>query len=116
MSEDCFKNTTSAGGAQGAGTPQRNLLFANRFRILKQKIFAPKGDMTNEAANSFNTQATATPFSWFIPLGGLRINFNAGTTASIANVIDNSIHVIAFASSASLTPRITYNARLRFVG
>jgi len=55
-------------------------------------------------------------FDWFIRLKGLKVKFNAGTTASIANVIDNSLHIIAFASTTDPQAKISYNARLRFVG
>lgn len=114
-SEDCFKNTSAA--ALGAAQVQRNLLFGKRFRILKQKSFiiAPK-TLCITAANLFNHGGANVPFQWFIPLKGMRINFNAGTTASIANVIDNSIHMIAFVSSTDGNPTIRYNARLRFIG
>jgi len=35
------------------------------------------------------------------------VKFNAGTTASVANVIDNSIHVIAYASNITGVARLS---------
>lgn len=114
-SEDCFKNTTA--GAQVAPNPLRNLLFGKRFRILKSHNFILQPMNTCVLAGPlFTTGAMRRNFHWFIPLKGLKVNFNAGTTASIANVIDNSVHVIAYTNSVTGTPTISYNARLRFVG
>jgi len=115
-SEDVFKNTGAA--ALLAASPMKNLLFGKRFRILKSSTFMfPMVQNTVEGDNLHSSSGQQKAFRWFIPLRGLKINFNGGTTASIANVIDNSIHVIAFSSnSISLSPTIQYNARLRFMG
>jgi len=114
-SEDCFKNLSA--DASGAPNPLRNLKWNNRFRILKQQKFdlslktlAPSNDATHWAWGGNRRN-----FHWYIPLKGLKVNFK-DTTADVANVVDNSIHMIGFANNTSLTPLITYNARLRFVG
>jgi len=114
-SEDCFKNTSSE--VIGNAAPLRNLLFGNRFRILKSKTFemGPR-TISHFAVDSFSVAGRTVDFHWFIPLNDLTINFNAGTTASIANVIDNSLHVIGYSTAAAQTTTLTYNARLRFVG
>lgn len=113
-SEDCFKNT----GADGAVAvmPIRNLLFGKRFKILKEKLFTMHPNITQQAANDFSSQRVDQNFAWFIPLKNLKINFKNGTTADIANVLDNSIHVIGFASLASPVVNLSYQARLRFMG
>jgi len=113
-SEDVFKNQMNT--SAGAADPLRNLLFASRFRVLKSGTY----DLTPNnnghlAANDFYHGGSLVDFEWFIPLE-MPVNFNSGTTAVIANVIDNSIHVIAYASSTFNTPTIQYNARIRFMG
>jgi len=114
-SEDCFKNLGAAAGL--APNPIRNLLFGKRFRILKQRTFEMNLDTcTQQAANDYSWPGKRHNFRWYIPLKGLKINFNAGTTASIANVVDNSIHMIGYANSTATVPLISYNARLRFLG
>lgn len=113
-SEDVFKNTIAS--ANLAQIPQKNLLFGNRFRILKEKIFTARPSLTILAANDFSSSSDAMTFKFYIPLKGMKINFNGGTTASIANVIDNSIHVVAFKGTTTEVVAISYNARLRFVG
>lgn len=111
-SEDCFKNTNAA--ALTATAPMRNLLFGNRFRVLKtwilQSDYKPAYDGTN-----IEVGGNHVPFEGLVPFpAGLPVNFNAGTTASIANVIDNSIHVIAYGTGSAAT--LSYNARIRFRG
>lgn len=114
-SEDCFKNL----GANAGTAPDciRNLLFGKRFRVLKQRRFDMSlHTLTQQAANDYSYAGRRLDFKWFIPLKGLKINFNSGTTASIANVIDNSIHMIAYANTIAPQCVLSYNARLRFVG
>lgn len=111
-SEDIYKNL--AGVVYGNVAPLRNLLFANRFRVLKaERINFDKLTLGAAAANDFATNAMSREIDWYLPLE-MPVNFNAGTTSSIANVIDNSLHVIAF--SVQGTAILTYNARIRFQG
>lgn len=115
-SEDVFKNST----AQTAGNcnPFKNLLFGNRFKILKTAVFNMQFDtLAAAAANAYASHGKSKHFRWNFKFPkGLHINFNSGTTASIANVIDNSLHVIAICNNATSTPTLTYNARIRFQG
>lgn len=114
-SEDVFKNTLAS--AATATAPQRNLLFGKRFRILKQGLFnLSMAPVTQQAANDYSMASVCKSFKWFIPLKMMKVNFNSGTTSVIANVIDNSVHLIAFANQTTTVPRISYNARLRFIG
>lgn len=115
-SEDCFTNPTAS--ALAAASPLKNLLFGKRFRILKERVVnMDVQTLSHFAVDSFSYGGVTKTFKWFIPLNGLKVKFNAGTTASIANVIDNSIHCIAFATNIAIAaPTITYAARLRFVG
>lgn len=110
-SEDCFKNTSAA--AALAAKPQRNLLFANRFRVIAKKQFILKHPTATYDGTNIEIGGDTREFHWFKKMN-LPVLFNAGTTASIANVIDNSLHLIAFASASN--PTLAYNARIRFVG
>jgi len=112
-SEDCFKNTTADTGS--APNVMRNLLFSSRFRVLKSQIFHLDVPISHFAVDSFSSPGIRREFDWFIPLN-LNVNFNAGTTASIANVIDNSLHMICYTNSTNGTPLLNYNARIRFQG
>jgi len=112
-SEDVFKNTSAAGSL--IVDPTKNLLFGNRFRILKSQVYdlTPVGIVA--ATATIAHCGVRRDFDWYIPFkGGLQVNLNAGTTADVANVIDNSLHVVAF--SVASNNAIGYNARIRFQG
>ncbi len=113
-SEDVFKNTGAT--AVMASNPQKNLLFMNRFRILKsQKFLLTPRTLSHFAVDSFSWNGEIRHFNWFLPLN-MKVNFNAGTTADIANVIDNSLHIICYTTEVGAVPVLSYNARIRFVG
>lgn len=114
-SEDCFKNTN--GAIATICCPQRNLLYGSRFKVLHEEtVEMSTPTLTQNATNEFSTAGHSHLFKWFIPLKAMKVNFNAGTTASVANVVDNSLHIIAYANNATLQPYLAYNARLRFYG
>lgn len=115
-SEDCFKN--DSGDAQLAACPMRNLLFGSRFRVLRQGVFdLTPVTLSHIAVNLFSHNGRSVIKYWHVKFpGGLPVNFNAGTTASIANVVDNSLHMIAYSTTTTGTPTISYNARIRFRG
>lgn len=97
--------------------PMRNLQFTRRFKVLGHKMFT-FGNIT--AAN--DTGSTGG-----IVMGGLSRNFKffknlnipcnfTGTASTVANIMDNSLHIVGFSTGTALAPTISYNARLRFVG
>jgi len=114
-SDQVFKNGTA--DVYGIPCPLRNLLYASRFKVLKTGVFDlnPVSITSNGAADTFSWCAKQQHFNWYLPLD-LVVNFNSGTNASIANVVDNSLHVIAFCDSNYNAPKLTYQARIRFVG
>ena len=61
------------------------------------------------------TAGLTQAFSIFVDLKDLVTTFT-GTTSDIANIADNSLHVIAFTVADSGAPILSYNARLRFMG
>lgn len=113
-SEDVFINPVN--DAAGNTEPLRNLLFANRFRILKaEKISLDYPSVGVEGDNLHSAPALMRNFEWYIPFAeGLPVNFNGGGTNVIANVIDNSLHVMAFTRQGAAL--LSYNARIRFRG
>jgi len=117
-SEDVFTNQ-SAQSIQAA-TVQRNMSFTNRFEVLKSmQLRIPATSASNDAAGTFGVHGIDVPFKLKKNFGpeGCRVQFNVtGATADVANVIDHSVHLIAFTSSTLMTPTISYNCRMRFVG
>jgi len=112
-SENVFKNFAASDLMNVNVT--KNLLFGNRFRILKSQVVDLTAHGAFAAAANYASNGIRREFDWYIPFkGGLPVNLNAGTTADVANVIDNSLHVVAFATLTGCT--IGYNARIRFQG
>lgn len=117
-SETCFKNTLAS--ADSAVDPLKNLLSGDRFRILKSQVYdlTPISAFPTSANCGFN--GVRRDFDWYIPFkGGLPVSLgsgdaNSGKNADVANVVDNSLHVIAFSTRG--VAKIAYNARIRFQG
>lgn len=112
-SEDVFTNP--AGSGTTATSPFRNLQYSKRFRVLASKKvqfppFSPTWDGTN-----LEQCGQAKDFQMSVNLKDLVVNF-VGTTAGVASVADNSIHIIAYTNSTAAAPTLSYNSRLRFVG
>lgn len=113
-SEDVFVNPS---GSNICGDqPMRNLQFINRFIVLWSKhIERPDRQGVSWDATIGEYSASGVKFSMYKKLA-LPMHFT-GTTAAIANIADNSLHVIAWARvTSALSPTISYNARVRFVG
>ncbi len=115
-SENVFVNKSAA--AVLAASPMRNLEFSTRYRVLKSKQFVIQNpNIANNAASTGNLvqQGLQRQFKMFVDLKDLGVTFN-GTTETVANITDNSLHMIAYTSSLTLFATISYNSRLRFMG
>lgn len=112
-SEDVYKNLNNQTAT--LAKPLRNLLFAQRFKVLKSASFQMPAPTVTYDGTNIEQGGTQVNFEWFLPME-LPVNFNAGTTSSVANVIDNSLHVIAFVTSPDVAVSLAYNARIRFQG
>lgn len=117
VSEQVFTNPNS--NAATNGFPLRNMSNTTRYKVLKHKTIRPSITVTaTDGANTCSNDANSRSFilSW---RGTLPVSFGTGTTADVANVVDNSLHLIAFATGTStdtLAASINYNCRIRFQG
>ncbi len=114
-SEDVFTNHSATGAL--ASSPMRQMQFTQRFRVLDTF----ECDMGNP--NAFNeTGATGGAHQMgLVQAFSLSSNLTfrtqySGTTETVANITDNSLHVIGYCSNVVLAPTVFYNARVRFVG
>lgn len=112
-SEDVFTNPGA--NASTNTLPLHNLQYSKRFKLLR-KWHLTRAPLTllAETQNSLSADGQCYPFSGFVKLG-IPCNFT-GTTGVISNIMDNSLHVIAYTNSTDGTPSISYNARVRFRG
>lgn len=110
-STDVFKPLCT--GAATSTQPFRNLLYGGRFRIIKMKRYILQNAALSYDGTNLEQNGIMRNFKFFKKMR-LPVNFNAGTTSDIANVTDNSLHMMAW-SSLGLT-YISYGARIRFIG
>jgi len=86
-----------------------------RFKILKDMVVQAPVAATTSDADTIHTGFYSKYFSIF-----KKLNFTTnytGTTAVVAGIMDNSLHLIALSDQgATDTVKLSYNARLRFMG
>lgn len=116
-SEDVFTSLQLA--APLRTVPLRNLNFGKRFRILKTwHIHSGDRHMAyNTTAAAMVQTGTTVVFSTYLKMR-LPINLDAGADADVANIVDNSIHLIwnSDPALASDVPTVRYQTRMRFIG
>lgn len=115
VSESVYINPGNSGG-QMLPSPLRNLSNSKRFRILASQFVAPGGVVAG--TDGTNTNSVAQQNSTYVNLswkGSVQVN-TTGTTADVASVSDNAIHLIAYAGTTSFTPVFTGKSRVRFMG
>ncbi len=111
-SEQVFKNDSA--NAFLAANPMRNMQFTQRFRILDTATVTI--DQLQMAWNGANMEASGMSFPFKLSSNVVFSTQYSGTTETVANITDNSLHIIAFTSSVGAAPLLDYNARIRFVG
>lgn len=111
--EDVFKTLASGDDTNSV----KNLQNSARFIVLKDKTWLiPRARaVSNEgAANLFSSPRILVPIKMGTTFRKpIRVN-HTGTTAVIASVADNSIHLIGCATNASAL--LSYSTRIRFTG
>lgn len=113
-SQQAFVNP--ANHATLACSPLKNLLSGNRFITHKVWQFtAPMPGVTANDTTDVLIMGQNIPFSFFKKLS-MVVDFNGGTTNVVGNVVNNSLHLIAYTNDSSWNATISYNARVRFVG
>lgn len=106
--------------------PLINMTNSSRFRVLKT-VRVSAADFagsvqpfvrltgTGGTTDDVQQQGANVPFSMFVNLRDMKVNFT-GTGSLVSNIVDNSLHIVAFTSRDSANPMISYNCRLRYVG
>ncbi len=95
----------------------RNLQSVQRFKVLadkKYRVAVTQGQVNEGAVNLFANGATTTPFKLSYTFKTPIKVSCSGTTAAIASITDNSLHVIGTSNNGAAT--LSYTSRLRFTG
>ncbi len=111
-SEDVFKNDSGSGSM--AASPMRNMQFTQRFRILDTAEFIMQDP--NISYDGTNIEMNGVMQEWQLSSNLTFSTTYSGTTETVANITDNSVHIVAYCNALGLVPQISYNARVRFVG
>lgn len=99
-------------GATYKTLAHRNLQYSSRFNVLWKKIFVLRyNNFFTDGANTATLRGGRQKFVIYKKLN-IPVTFS-GTTADIANVQDNSLHLIGWGTT---DVDYEYEARLRFVG
>lgn len=124
--QDCQTNSTQAQGEDvmqsptTANAPLASNTFQNinnfgRFRVLKDKVFSFMNPNMGYDGTNLEQAGLIKPFKFNVVFNPpIEVRFNATNGGSVADIIDNSFHVIANISSADLTPYISYQCRVCF--
>lgn len=115
VSEDAFINPSTLGAAM-MPQPLRNLANSKRFKILDRVYVEPGGAYAfNDAAATGsigNQVAPVVNLSW----SGEITACCTSTTADVASVSDNAIHLVGYAGTSAFTPTFIGKSRVRFTG
>ncbi len=111
-SEDVFVNP--AGVAATAASPLRNLQFISRFQVLATRRFDIQSPEMVWDGTNVEQGGRVRKFAIYKKLE-IPVN-HTGTTAAIASVSDNSLHIVGYTTSTGMVPTISYSSRVRFVG
>ncbi len=93
----------------------RNLQFTSRFRILDKVAFNMVMPGFSGSDTNYDLHGSVRKFKLSAKLNGMGVLYS-GTTETVANITNNSLHILAVASSITMAPNISYNSRLRFMG
>ena len=108
------EDVISSGAANGAINMFQNINNFGRFRILKDKryILANNRAMAG-LTTAFVSNGDRVPFKMNLKINQW-VNYNAANGGTIADVIDNSFHLIAMKSDSVTSCQIQYRARTVF--
>lgn len=112
-SEQVFVN--ASGSVNLTPWAYKNTLYSSRFRILKKWLWT-RGPITaaTDGANTCSLNAASIPFQFW-----KRVNIPVTYTVStglLAAIQDNSLHLMGVVTNTNLTPTVSWNSRIRFIG
>ncbi len=112
-SEDVFHNPGNTGNLCASGL--RDMEQIQRFKVLKTwKILLPHSDGFWDGTNIIR-DSVHRRFHCYKKLN-IPVTFKLSATEGVAQVVDNSLHMIAYKSDPVNPVLIEYNCRVRFVG
>lgn len=112
---DVFQDTNQAGTTNTDSLSNVNINNADRFKIIKEFVWASPGAAAAAAYSGINEQRVLE-LKAFIKLNALETHYNAGTAGTVADITTGSLFLMAAGlnGAADYQYRIKINARLRY--
>lgn len=112
-SEDVYTNPS--GDVKSIACVLRDMERISRYKILATKRITTVQNLNTgvEGAETIDINGIQMPFEFFIPLNIPVEHIADGGT--VADIQDNSIHLLIFCTNAEAAPYVSYNCRVRFV-
>ncbi len=86
-----------------------------RFQVIKDKQFTLQNPNMSHDGTNIEQAAIVRYFKMnWTPRGGLKVRFNATGGSTVADIVDNSLHIIANCSNVALAPTLSYNCRVTY--
>lgn len=106
---------TAASNIQLIPCVYQNIDNFGRFRVIKDKVINLMNPNSSYDGTNLEQQGLIKSFKWSINFpGGCDVHFNATNGGTIADIVDNSWHIIANCNVADLDPQLEYVARVCF--
>jgi len=94
----------------------QNPAFFGRFRVLKDKTYTLNNPQMTWDGTNIEQSGLKKPFKLSHKFKKpLMVHFNATNGGTVADIIDNSFHIIGGAQNIELAPTITYQVRTTFI-
>ena len=110
-SEDVYINPSFT--ASNAASPLRDMERSKRYKVIKTWDMTFNNPSITYDGTNIEQSGMVQPFDCFLNTD--IVQQYSGTNSIITSVSDNSIQMIAFASSTALAPTIQFNTRCRFI-
>lgn len=114
-SENIYINPSTSPNAM-MPQPLRNLEYSSRFRILDSCFVSPTGAYAGTDGANTNSVSTQTQVPMKLSWRGKIIVQCTGTTADVASVTDNALHLIGYCVTTGNAPKLYGKSRIRFQG
>lgn len=104
----------------GAGTVAsmmfQNSAFFGRFNVLKDKVFKFMSPTLTYDGTNIEQSGLIMPFKMNCKFKKpVTVSYNTGNAGTIADVVDNSFHIIGLTNNATLVNTLNYKVRTAFI-
>lgn len=116
QAEQLFDYNAFTASTQMAFTAHQNPANFGRFRVLKDKIYRPPTvTAATDGASTCSVTHASMPFKLrYTFKTPMIVKFNSTNGGTIADIVDNSFHLVGHKSSTEFTHNIFYNCRVYY--